>query len=155
MQRCWGYFKFRRLRGGTTTYFLHWKMRKRICGFLDSDFRLSPTTRNITHFDAALSGLIIIIFRKKKKKCSCTKNQFIWAQEDRMSVHCLSSCLIIISHLSAAASPLWLKIITELLLLLLSKPLSSQIFATPLYYHRQCSKIRKRVQFWEVAQFTS
>ena len=99
MQRCWGYFKFRRLRGRTSTYFLYGKMRKRICGFLD--FR-----PEITHFDAAYLVYIpiIIIFRKRKKKTSVVvqkTNLFEPRKTEWVFIVCR---LIIISHLSAAAS---------------------------------------------------
>ena len=150
MQRCWGYFKFRRLRGRTSTYFLYGKMRKRICGFLD--FR-----PEITHFDAAYLvyiPIIINIFRKRKKKTSVVvqkTNLFEPRKTEWVFIVCRRCLIIILSHLSAASPLIKNNNGTSTTLTLITYPLLPNFcYPSPLSNYRQCSKICKRAKFWEV-----
>ena len=127
-------------------------MRKRICGFLDISQSSWSRSRNITHFDAAYLvyiPIIINIFRKRKKKTSVVvqkTNLFEPRKTEWVFIVCRRCLIIILSHLSAAASPLiknnngtstTLTLKTYLLL-------PNFCYPSPLSNYRQCSKICKK-----------
>ena len=129
-------------------------MRKRICGFLDISQSSWSRSRNITHFDAAYILIwspptTIIIFRRKKENKSVVvqkTNLFEPRKTEWVFIVCRRCLIIILSHLSAAASPLiknnngtstTLTLKTYLLL-------PNFCYPSPLSNYRQCSKICKK-----------
>ena len=129
-------------------------MRKRICGFLDISQSSWSRSRNITHFDAAYirSGLLLLLSsyleeKKENKSVVVQKtNLFEPRKTEWVFIVCRRCLIIILSHLSAAASPLiknnngtstTLTLKTYLLL-------PNFCYPSPLSNYRQCSKICKK-----------